>query len=517
MISRSTGKVYYGNVDTGQTSWVRPTLPLQAQPRQERENIEEADETGLLTPRLPVSDIDPGLGDRATLIGLDRLPQLESKMAAGTDVSGEGQCSVSAKDSTAFPLSTATSAVLGKSGGPEDTGLGAAKLAKEVLNIHPELEDWKRRTDNLAAAVLAAARVSRSNDHSPPQTAADKCVELASDLAVTSAAATHPQVAGVAHRQTDPRNGSGMTQIQPVTPSDFDNPLSEKEDAREDEELSDWELSQSAAVDADIMLQHARHKVEVTLPDAAFTKPPSPEPPVPPSRSPQSRPLNAKPVSQPAMRTATPVLHAASGAATKKSFTTKSGPANLLGQRASGTPLTTDQDSRPKTFQVLLPKGEATRGVGDRGLTWCPHVLTSPQSPTPEQLKERDEMQEILKEREEKLKQSSLRNSVSTQSKDSHASKGVAIEDQSLHSTKFQPEASIHAYGRAGNICAWLTGRMCIPGCRPASNHGSICHRRWPGLQGDPRRWRAGAVSSERGRGSVVISSSSEWRQVVSC
>ena len=416
--------------------------------------MQGADEAALLTPRLPVSDIDPRLGDSAKLIGLDRLPQLESKMAAGTDVSGERQYSFSAKDGTAFPLSTATGAVLGKSGGPEDPGLGGAKLAKEVLNIHPELEDWKRRTDNLAAAVLAAARVSRSNDHSPPQTAADKFVELASDLAVNSAATKHPPVAAVAHRQTDPRNASGMTQMQPVIPGDFDNPLSEKEDAREDEELSDWELSQSAAVDGDIMLQNARHKVEVTPPDAAFTTPPSPEPPVPPPRSPQSRPLSAKPVSQPAMRTATQVPYAASGAATEKSFATKSGPANLSGHKGTGTPLTTDQDSRPKTFQVLLPQGEATRGVGDRGLTWCPHVLTSLQSPTPEQLKERDEMQEILKEREEKLKRSSLRNSVSGQSKDSHACKGVAIENQSLQSTKSQSVASIHAYGRAGNVCA---------------------------------------------------------------
>jgi len=64
------------------------------------------------------------------------------------------------------PLPAATTPPSGRSGAAKDhcPGPHSNKIAKDN---HTEFDDWKKRTDNLAAAVLAAARVYRGPS-SPP-------------------------------------------------------------------------------------------------------------------------------------------------------------------------------------------------------------------------------------------------------------------------------------------------------------------------------------------------------------
>ena len=110
-------------------------------------------------------------------------------------------------------------------------------------------DDWKKRTDNLAAAVLAAARVWRAPG-SPPAKPMDN-------------AATPAAESSNAHQDTEQdegRRGNGHTHVPSsymheeqhqatadVRGDEFDNPLSDKEEMRD--LLSDWDLSQSVAAD----------------------------------------------------------------------------------------------------------------------------------------------------------------------------------------------------------------------------------------------------------------------------
>ena len=116
-------------------------------------------------------------------------------------------------------------------------------------------DDWRKRTDNLAAAVLAAARVWREPG-SPPAKPID-------------------QVTGPRHRhytgdtdqgQEQPRQArqGAWTGLIPyhvhddqphgqVHGDDFDNPVSDKEEMHDG--MSDWELSQSVAVDLNLRPQ----------------------------------------------------------------------------------------------------------------------------------------------------------------------------------------------------------------------------------------------------------------------
>ena len=115
-------------------------------------------------------------------------------------------------------------------------------------------DDWKKRTDNLAAAVLAAARVWREPG-SPPAKPLD-----------TVAGPLQLQTGDADQGQEQPRQARQGAQAglipfhahddQPhgqVHGDDFDNPVSDKEEMHGG--LSEWELSQSVAVDLTLLPQ----------------------------------------------------------------------------------------------------------------------------------------------------------------------------------------------------------------------------------------------------------------------
>lgn len=189
--------------------------------------------------RIPVSDPE-GISspDRLTPTTQARLEI--TAPAASTDRegrrNGKGQ-----EMPDAFP----TSPAVGKAAVPKDFASSQSSTRKDDSGF----DDWKKRTDNLAAAVLAAARVWREPG-SPPYKPLDY------KPAPTNEPLSVPRQD---HEHEEGRRGSGQTNITPyarkeqhqgtkdVHEDEFDNPLSDKEEMRD--LLSDWDLSHSAAVD----------------------------------------------------------------------------------------------------------------------------------------------------------------------------------------------------------------------------------------------------------------------------